>query len=90
MICLMQIYNVTMANLSTRRQEIYLFRVAGMTRGQLQRMIFFGKWDQLSGRHFGGYRLWLHGKSLCHHADHGTGWWSGIKIRWCTLCMANW
>ena len=40
LICLMQIYNVTMANLSTRRQEIYLFRVAGMTRGQLQRMIF--------------------------------------------------
>ena len=43
MICLLQIFNVTAAGMTMRRNEFYLLSVAGMTRGQMQKMIILEK-----------------------------------------------
>lgn len=43
LICLLQIFNITSANMTMRRQELYLLKVTGMSRGQMQKMILLEK-----------------------------------------------
>ena len=42
-VCLLQIFNVTAAGMTMRREEFYLLSVAGMSKGQLQKMLILEK-----------------------------------------------